>query len=118
MYEVILPNAVPAAVREYNAQIANLGELVTTTCFVVKNAVQPGHGDRQTEFYRSLLGANVPVTEMRVVRTTPSVNWSDSGTEPSYEVSRLFEDEPRHGEVEDLMNALGATAACVRKVQS
>jgi hypothetical protein len=81
MYEVILPNAVPAAVREYNAQIANLGELVLAT-------------------------------------TSSGVDWSDSGTDATHEVNRLFEDEPRHGEVEDLMNALGATAACVRKVQS
>jgi hypothetical protein len=117
MYEIVLPDAIPEAVREYNLQAENLESVVLTTCTTIETIVPTGGGSRQIEFYRDVMGASVPVREIRVVRTTRPVDWSDSGAEPSYEVYRWFRDPPEDREVEDLMNALGATAACVRVVQ-
>jgi hypothetical protein len=117
MYEIVLPDAIPEAVREYNLQAENLESVVLTACTTIETIVPAGSGSRQIEFYRDVMGASVPVREIRVVRTTRPVDWSDSGAEPSYEVYRWFRDPPEDREVEDLMNALGATAACVRVVQ-
>lgn len=48
----------------------------------------------------------------------PPVCWDDvSVTDGGIEIAAPFEDEPEDREVNELMNELGATAACVREVQ-
>jgi hypothetical protein len=48
---------------------------------------------------------------------SPAVDWTMCDVEfEMNEMSIIVAHKPGHGEVETLMNALGATAACVRKV--
>lgn len=93
MHEIVFADADPNEVRHYNHRLRESLAAKTT-----------------------LISENAPIAwAMQPMK--PDVDWTDTTvSDDGVEVSVLFADEPEDREVQDLMNALSATALTVRKV--